>query len=63
MSHRLWTGDIERPAIVIRPDRRAISLRHTLTDVLAVCLLIVVVMAGAAAALALVTDVVGGWLR
>jgi hypothetical protein len=62
MSHRLWTGDIERPAIVVRPDR-AISLRHTLSDVLWLCLLIVFVMAGAAAAVALVTGVVGGWLR
>jgi hypothetical protein len=52
---RFWTGDIERPAIVVRPDR-AISLRHTVSDVLAVCLLIVFVMAGAAAAVALVTD-------
>jgi hypothetical protein len=60
---KFWTGDIERPAITVRPDRRAISLRNTLSDVLAVCLLIVFVMAGAAAALALVTDLVIGWLR
>jgi hypothetical protein len=60
---KFWTGDIERPAVVVRPDRRAISLRNTLSDVLAVLLLIVFVMAGAAAGVGLVTDVVGGWLR
>jgi hypothetical protein len=59
---RFWTGDIERPAIVVRPDR-AISLRHTLSDVLWLCLLIVFVMAGAAAGVALVTDALRSVLR
>jgi hypothetical protein len=59
---RFWTGDIERPAIVVRPDR-AISLRHTVSDVLAVCLLIVFVMAGGAAGVALVSDALRSVLR
>jgi hypothetical protein len=62
MSHRLWTRGIERPAIVVRPDR-AISLRHTLSDVLWLCLLIVFVMAGGAAGVALVSDALRSVLR
>jgi hypothetical protein len=59
---KFWTGEIERPAVVVRPDR-AISLRHTLADVAAVLLLIVFVMAGAAAGVALVTDALQAVLR
>jgi hypothetical protein len=59
---KFWTGDIERPAIVVRPDR-AISLRHTLADVLWLCLLIVFVMAGGAAGVALVSDALRAVLK